>query len=85
MLIHKLTLRIVKHCGRCAVTTRDPETGAQLSEFEPLKTLGSFHRAADGDIIFGQNIIPNATGTISVGDEVTILRSGPSNLLAPRS
>ena len=68
--------------GRCVVTTRDHETGEQTDPSEPLKTLARFRRAAKGGIIFGQNLIPDGIGTISVGDPIEILASGRSNLLA---
>ena len=77
-----IAFRIAKPCGRCVVTTRDADTGEQTDPQEPLKTLASFHRGADGGIIFGQNLIPDGVGTISVGDPVEIIASGRSNLLA---
>ncbi len=79
--IGSVRFRVVKPCARCVIVTRDPETGAQAERGEPLKTLGSFHRAANGGIIFGQNLIPDETGEIRIGDRVEILRAGPSNLL----
>ncbi|MBZ0218543.1 MAG: MOSC domain-containing protein [Fimbriimonadaceae bacterium] len=62
--IGTLTFRIAKPCGRCVVTTRDPDTGEQADPAEPLKTLGNLHRAANGNIVFGQNIIPNEEGVL---------------------
>lgn len=79
--IGKTSFRVVKPCGRCVVTTRDPDTGAQLDAQEPLRTLGKIHRARDGEIIFGQNLIPDEAGVIQVGDKVEILSAGASNLL----
>ena len=78
------TFRVVKPCARCVITTRDPDTGAQTDPHEPLRTLGSFHRASNGGVIFGQNLVTDATGEIAVGDPVTVLSSGPSNLGARR-
>jgi uncharacterized protein len=75
-----VTFRIVKPCARCVITTRDPDTGAQTDPREPLKTLATFHRAANGGVIFGQNIIPDSTGVIRVGDPVEVLTEGASNL-----
>jgi uncharacterized protein len=79
--IGAVRFRIARPCGRCIVTTLDPDTGAQNENNEPLATLSKFHRAADGEIIFGQNLIPDGTGHIAVGDEVTVLEAGSSNLL----
>jgi hypothetical protein len=78
--IRDAIFRIAKPCGRCVVTTRDPRTGKQIDPTEPLATLGRFHRAADGAIIFGQNLIPEALGEIRIGDPVEIIEAGPSNL-----
>jgi uncharacterized protein len=75
-----VTFRVAKPCARCVVTTRDPDTGVQTDPREPLKTLATFHRAANGGIIFGQNLIPNNDGEIRVGDEVEVLEAGVSNL-----
>jgi uncharacterized protein len=78
--IGTVRLRVVKPCGRCVVTTRDPDSGEQIDPHEPLKTLAAFHRAANGAIIFGQNIIPAETGSIAIGDSVEVLQAGHSNL-----
>jgi uncharacterized protein len=78
--IGDVTFRIAKPCARCVVTTRDPDTGVQTDPREPLKTLGSYHRAANGGIIFGQNMIPDLPGTIRIGDTVEVLAAGTSNL-----
>ena len=78
--IGTVTFRVAKPCGRCVVTTRDPDTGEQPDPREPLQTLAGFHRASDGGIIFGQNLIPDATGEIAIGDTVEVLEAGASNL-----
>jgi uncharacterized protein len=78
--IGNVTFRVAKPCARCVVTTRDPDTGVQSDPREPLKTLASFHRAANGGVIFGQNLIPDSTGEIRVGDTVEVLVEGQSNL-----
>ena len=79
--IGAVKFRIAKPIGRCIVTTLDPDTGQKTADNEPLATLSKFHRASDGEIIFGQHLIPDRTGHISVGDEVKILATGTSNLL----
>lgn len=78
--IGSVRFRIVKPCGRCVIITRDALTGEQTDGLAPLATLSSFHRSAAGKPIFGQNLIPDATGRIAVGDPITVVRSGPSNL-----
>jgi uncharacterized protein YcbX len=61
---------VVKPCSRCITTTVDQETGIQ--EKEPLATL-SRYRKVDGNVLFGQNLIPESIGTINVGDRVEIV------------
>ncbi|HXW72726.1 MAG TPA: MOSC N-terminal beta barrel domain-containing protein [Methylocella sp.] len=73
-------LRIVKPCSRCIVTTIDPETGERPHANEPLAALSKFRRDQSGGAMFGQNLIPEATGRIAVGDDVEIIETGPSNV-----
>jgi uncharacterized protein YcbX len=54
-----------KPCSRCVVTTTDQETGERGRE--PLRTLGRIRKHPLG-LLFGLNLIPDATGVISVGD-----------------
>jgi uncharacterized protein len=79
--IGTVTFRVAKPCSRCVVTTLNPDNGEKTDVNEPLDTLRQIHRARDGGIIFGQNLIPSETGQIAVGDPVTVLETGPSNLL----
>lgn len=71
---------VVKPCERCVMTTQDPDTGETDGTNEPLRTLGRLHRSTKGKIIFGQNLVVVTAGQISVGDAVTVLETGPSNL-----
>jgi uncharacterized protein YcbX len=65
--------RIVKPCDRCIVTTTDQATGARgAAGGEPLRTLARFRRRGDS-VFFAQNLIPDATGTIRIGDPVEVL------------
>src|SRR5690349_11740135 len=68
--VGEVTFRVTKLCGRCVVTTTDQGTAARGKE--PLTTLGR-HRRIDGKLAFGQNLVPLTTGTIRVGDAVTVL------------
>jgi uncharacterized protein YcbX len=61
--------RFAEHCDRCVITTIDPVTREHGKE--PIRTLAG-HRKWDGKTWFGIRIIPVATGTLSVGDAVTI-------------
>ncbi|MBC2864575.1 MOSC domain-containing protein [Streptomyces mexicanus] len=68
--IGEVVFRVAKPCGRCVVTTTDQATAERGKE--PLRTLGR-HRRFGGDLVFGQNLVPESTGTIRVGDPVTVL------------
>ncbi|MER6513676.1 MOSC N-terminal beta barrel domain-containing protein [Nonomuraea sp. NPDC001636] len=68
--IGAVTFRVTKGCDRCVLTTID--TATYTKGKEPIRTL-SRHRKWDGKVWFGINLIPDAPGTITVGDSVTIL------------
>lgn len=68
--INNVPMRGVKPCGRCIITTTDQATGQRVGN-EPIATLNTFRRSADGrKILFGQNVINIGQGIISVGDKV---------------
>lgn len=66
--IGEITFRVPKPCGRCVVTTTDQATGGRGKE--PLRTLGK-HRNFGTRLLFGQNLIPEHSGTLCVGDPLT--------------
>ncbi len=67
-----VTLRLVKPCVRCQVTTTDQASGSRLSE-EPLNTLARFRNNPDfGGVTFGWNAVVTTGGTIAVGDQVAV-------------
>jgi uncharacterized protein YcbX len=69
--IGEARFRAVKPCGRCVVTTVDPDTAEKGRE--PLATLAR-HRRIGGKVVFGTNLVPETPGvTVRVGDEVEIL------------
>ena len=63
---------VVKPCVRCVFTTVDPERGERDPDGEPLRTLLTYRRTPKG-VTFGQNLIPRGTGTLRIGDPVTVL------------
>jgi uncharacterized protein YcbX len=65
-----VTFRVAKPCARCAITTVDQQT-AETGK-EPLRTLATF-RAANGGVMFGQNLLHDCLGTLRVGAEVAVL------------
>lgn len=68
--IGDVTFRVVKPCARCLVTTTDQRTAVRGKE--PLRTLAR-HRRVGNDLLFGQNLVPERTGVIHVGDPLIIL------------
>ncbi len=61
---------VVKPCTRCVITTIDQDTADQGKE--PLRTLSKF-RKKNGKVYFGENLVPENTGTLHKGDSVEIL------------
>ncbi len=66
--IGDITLRVVKPCSRCVITTVDPETGLK-GPGEPLRTLATY-RMRDNQVYFGQNLIHQQQGVLAVGQDV---------------
>jgi uncharacterized protein YcbX len=62
--IEGITLRMVKPCDRCVVTTTDQETAER--GVEPLRTLATY-RKVGGLVLFGQNAVHAGTGSLTVG------------------
>lgn len=60
----------VKPCARCVLITINQQTGEKGQE--PLRTLAGY-RTVDKKIMFGQNLIPQALGTIRTGDEIKVV------------
>jgi uncharacterized protein len=65
-----LSFRMPKRCSRCQVTTVDQRTGEPAGP-EPLRTLAGY-RGEGRRVYFGQNLIPEDTGVLRVGDEVEL-------------
>jgi hypothetical protein len=63
--IGDVTVRVVKPCDRCVVTTIDQETGEKGRQ--PLRALGR-HRRDPLGLLFAVNAVPDGTGLIRVGD-----------------
>jgi len=61
----------VKLCARCVMTTVNQDTA--IKGKEPLKTLAKY-RFKNNKILFGQNLIHEGAGEISVGDELVVLQ-----------
>jgi uncharacterized protein YcbX len=68
---------VAKPCTRCKIPTLDPDDPERRRlDGEPLRTLATFRRRADGGgVLFGENLICRTPGkTIRAGDEVSVLR-----------
>lgn len=65
------TLRLVKPCTRCIITTTDQSTAERDGE-EPLRTLRGYRWSGElRGVTFGQNAIVESVGTLRVGDVIT--------------
>lgn len=71
--IGELTFRLVKPCGRCVMTTLDPQTGERSADNEPLATLKRL-RQHNGEALFGQNLIAEGCGELRLGMPVRVLQ-----------
>ena len=69
--IGDVAMRVVKPCSRCVITTVDPDSG-EVSAGEPLQTLATY-REKDGKVFFGQNVIHNAPGELTLGDTLAVI------------
>ncbi|WP_436739986.1 MOSC domain-containing protein [Streptomyces sp. BBFR102] len=72
--VGEVTFKVAKMCGRCVVTTTDQRTAERGKE--PLRTLAR-HRRFGSQLVFGQNLIPESTGTVRAGDPFTVLARRP--------
>lgn len=70
--IGEVAYRFAEHCDRCVVTTIDPLTLRHSKE--PIRTLAR-HRKWDGKTWFGIRIIPRGSGSVTVGDDVTVTQT----------
>lgn len=73
---HRITiagteLGYAKLAIRCAVTMVDQRSGAKAGP-EPLRTLATYRRAAEGGVAFGTKYAVLRPGTLSVGDDVHV-------------
>jgi len=76
---------VVKPCIRCNITMVDQEKGERDDgemQKEPLKTLATYRitelKTGDKGPIFGQNLVHQNTGEVSLEDKVQILATQPS-------
>lgn len=69
IMIGSAKMHVVKPCDRCVTTTVDQSTGRKGTE--PLRALRTYRKHESG-VMFGQNLIHEGKGMLSVGDEVRV-------------
>ncbi len=72
--VNGVTLRMVKPCARCAITTTDQQTG-EVDGVEPLRTLKEYRWDKElRGVLFGQNaiVVRGAGERLRVGDAFEI-------------
>lgn len=60
-------------CKRCRFTTLTPGTKDFRQDGEPLRTLSSYSRTAEGKVQFGIYLLPMTSGQLKLGDTVELL------------
>jgi hypothetical protein len=74
VIIGEGSYRVLTPWSRCVMTTINPDTGEKAASAQPLRTLSTYRRTADG-IMFGMNAIHNSPCRLSVGDCVIVNQS----------
>ena len=72
--IGDVEFKVSKPCERCIFTTVNPEDGIINSQQQPLSTLKTYRQTSNGEVLFGQNLIPLTSGQIKQGDNITITK-----------
>lgn len=67
-----IRFEVVKPCARCAITTVDQAVGHSPDVREPLATLATYRRGANGGAMFGQNVLHRGCGVLSVGERLLL-------------
>lgn len=79
-----VTFDLVKPCARCAVITTDQRSGEKPDGATPLTVLAASRTLPPFGAIFGQNAVHRATGTLRLGDPLTVLEKQPRPAFVPR-
>lgn len=74
-IINHINFYGVKPCARCVIPTINQDNIDKTKE--PLRTLATY-RMKNNKIYFGQNVLHNGEGTISVGDTIKIIKASAS-------
>lgn len=76
--IGDIEFKVSKPCERCIFTTVNPDTGKKDRQQQPLSTLKTYRQTHDGDVLFGQNLIPLNNGIIKQGDTLNVSKYQPA-------
>jgi uncharacterized protein YcbX/ferredoxin len=83
--IGEVEFEITTPCTRCIFTTIDPNTSEKHHQQEPLNTLKSYRQLANGDILFGQNLVALNQGQIKRGDCLEVLKRKTAPIFTVRN
>jgi uncharacterized protein YcbX/ferredoxin len=84
--VGEVEFEVTRPCSRCVFTTINPVTAEMHSQEEPLNTLKAFRQVEDGDVMFGQNLVPLNQGQIKNGDKVEVIeRKSPPVFITKQS
>ena len=71
MSVGEAVLGFAKLATRCVVVNVDQRRGVRSGR-EPLRTLATYRRAAEGGVIFGSKFAVVRPGRLAVGDAVDV-------------
>lgn len=65
-------------CARCIVTTQDQHSGEGATDNQPIRALTQIRKSGDArekGVLFGWNLIPRGTGTLTVGARFNVVET----------
>lgn len=71
--INNVEYRVQEKTQRCIFTTIDPNTNNRNSNMEPLASIAKMRLKNGLRPTFGINLVPLTSGSISVGDTISII------------
>jgi len=71
--IGDVVFRVDAPCARCVMITVDPARGERRADGEPMRTLLGYRKSDTNAVYFGQNLVVEAGGDITVGQTVEVL------------
>jgi len=83
--IGEVEFKVSKPCERCIFTTVNPENGIIDIQQQPLSTLKTYRQTSNGEVLFGQNLIPLSDGCIKQGDILTVSKTKQAPIFSQSS